>query len=135
MRSIASARLPQHLSYQFGETSLDTHDLDQVGITLVRMGGKTGIIGLAKKDGVDVVTGAMTGDEILSIDGQPVSAMTRGELLAALHGTPGRTSQARTEAKQSGIDDRYAGDAILALCTGQILGSSGGAGQPSESPN
>jgi len=38
---------------------------------------------------VETVSGAQPGDEILAIDGRPTSAMTRGEVLDALHGTPG----------------------------------------------
>jgi len=80
---------PNRMSYWFQEAPLDTHDLDQVGITLVHWNGMTGIAGIAKKNGVDAVLGAMPGDQVVSIDGHPTAAMTRGELLDALHGTPG----------------------------------------------
>jgi len=77
------------MSYWLQEAPLDTHDLDQVGLTLVHLGGHTGIAGIAKKNGVETVPGAQPGDEILAIDGRSTSAMTRGEVLDALHGTPG----------------------------------------------
>jgi hypothetical protein len=77
------------MSYWLQEAPLDTHDLDQVGLTLVHMGGHTGIVGIAKKNGAETVSGVQPGDEILAIDGHPTAAMTRGEVLDALHGTPG----------------------------------------------
>ncbi|HEX4295777.1 MAG TPA: PDZ domain-containing protein [Rhizomicrobium sp.] len=80
---------PNRMSYWLQEVPLDTRDLDQVGITLVRWNGMTAIAGIAKKNGADAVAGAMPGDQIVSIDGRPTAAMTRGELLDALHGTPG----------------------------------------------
>ncbi len=77
------------MSYWLQEAPLDAHDLDQVGITLVHLGGHTGIVGIAKKNGVETVSGVQPGDEILAIDGHPTAAMTRGEVLDALHGMPG----------------------------------------------
>jgi hypothetical protein len=77
------------MSYWLQEAPLDTHDLDQVGLTLVHLGGHTGVAGIVRKNGVETVSGAQPGDEILAIDGRPTTAMTRGEVLDALHGTPG----------------------------------------------
>ena len=71
------------------QAPLDTHDLDQAGITLVHLGGTTGVVGIAKKDGADTVSDVQPGDLIIAIDGKPTAAMTRGEVLNALHGTPG----------------------------------------------
>ncbi len=77
------------MSYWLQQAPLDTHDLDQVGLTLVHLDGHTGIAGIAKKNGVETVAGAQPGDEILAIDGHPTATMTRGEVLDALHGAPG----------------------------------------------
>jgi len=77
------------MSYWQQIAPLDTNDLDQVGITLVHWGKITGIAGIAKKNGADTVTGTQPGDLIVSIDGRPTTEMTRGALLAALHGKPG----------------------------------------------
>jgi hypothetical protein len=76
-------------SYWLQQAPLDANDLDQVGITLVHAGAHTGIAGLAKKNGADTVAGVQPGDELLAIDRKPVAPMTRGEILGALHGTPG----------------------------------------------
>jgi len=77
------------VSYWLQETPIDTHDLDQVGITLAHSGNMTTVAGIAKKNGVATVSSVMAGDQIVSIGGRPTAAMTRGELLDALHGTPG----------------------------------------------
>jgi hypothetical protein len=80
---------PNRTAYFLRERPADTHDLDQVGITLTRRQGMTAVAGIAKKDGVETVSGVAAGDRIVSIDGHPTAAMTRGGLLAALHGKPG----------------------------------------------
>ncbi len=79
----------RHTSYWLQQAPPDMHDLDQVGITLVHLGSTTGVAGLSRKNGVDTVSGVLPGDVILAIDGKPTAAMTRGEVLNALHGTPG----------------------------------------------
>jgi PDZ domain len=80
---------PDRTAYFLQEQPADTHDLDQAGITLTHARGMTAIAGIAKKNGIDTVAGVAAGDQIVSIDGRPTAAMTRGALLAALHGKPG----------------------------------------------
>jgi PDZ domain len=80
---------PNRMSYWQQIVSLDTTDLDQVGVTLVHWGTMTGVAAVAKKSGADTVAGVRPGDLVISIDGRPTDAMTRGELLSALHGEPG----------------------------------------------
>jgi hypothetical protein len=68
---------------------LDDRDLDQVGVTLARMGNVTVIAGIARKDGAPTVVGVEPGDALVAIDGRATATMTRGALLDALHGVPG----------------------------------------------
>ena len=82
---------PNRMSYWLQQAPLDTHDLDQVGLTLSRDKGNTTIAGIAQKNGADTVSGAAVGDKLVKIDGRDTAPMTRGELLAALHGKPGET--------------------------------------------
>lgn len=80
---------PNHMSYWQQQSPLDTHDLDQVGVVLVHWKGETTVIGIAQKNGAPALTTVAVGDKILAIDGAATAAMTRGQLLDALHGTPG----------------------------------------------
>jgi hypothetical protein len=80
---------PNRMSYWLQEAPLDTDDLDTVGITLGRWKGAVTIAAIAQKNGAATVGGVMPGDKLLKIDGADTGAMTRGQLLAALHGKPG----------------------------------------------
>ena len=102
---------PNRMSYWLQQTPLDTHDLDQVGLTLAREKGITTVVGIARKNGADTVGGIAVGDKLLKIDGHDTLAMTRGELLAALHGRPGETRLLTLErdGKQFEIDAQVTG--------------------------
>ena len=80
---------PNRMTYWQRQAPLDTHELDQVGLTLARENAITTIAGIAQKNGAGTVSGAAVGDKLLKIDGRDTAPMTRGELLAALHGKPG----------------------------------------------
>jgi hypothetical protein len=80
---------PHRVSYWRAESPADAQDLDQVGITVERANGTTTIAGIAKRKGVETVSGVKAGDKLLKIDGRDASQMTRGALLTALHGAPG----------------------------------------------
>jgi len=80
---------PNRRIYWLQQAPLDTHDLDQVGLTLAREKAITTVAGIAQKNGADTASGIAVGDKLLKIDGHDTLAMTRGELLAALHGRPG----------------------------------------------
>jgi hypothetical protein len=77
------------ISYWQMEAPLDTNDLDQVGLTLIRTNGIAIVGGIAKKNGVDTVSGVQPGDTLVQVDGLKAASATRGELLSSLHGTPG----------------------------------------------
>lgn len=80
---------PNNTSWWLKQADSDTHDLDQVGITLGRVDGKYVVAGISEKDGKPTVGGVETGDALVEIDGTAAQGMTRGQVLAALHGTPG----------------------------------------------
>jgi hypothetical protein len=80
---------PNRMTYWQRQAPPDTHELDQVGLTLARENAVTTIAAVAQKNGVDTVAGVAPGDKLIKIDGRDTAAMTRGELLAALHGKPG----------------------------------------------
>ena len=102
---------PSRMSYWRQEAPLDTRDLDQVGLTLMRWSGVTTVAGIVKKNGVDTVVGVQAGDTLVKIDGRDTKAMTRGELLAALHGAPGETRRLTLErdGKQLEVDAKVTG--------------------------
>jgi hypothetical protein len=80
---------PNRTAYWLRQSSPDAHDLDQVGLVLARARGVTTVAGIAQRNGVDTVDGVLAGDTLLAVDGRDTKAMTRGDLLAALHGVPG----------------------------------------------
>ncbi len=80
---------PNRMTYWQRQAPPDTHDLDQVGLTLARWKAVTTIAAVAQKAGADTVAGVAPGDKLLKIDGRDTAPMTRGELLSALHGKPG----------------------------------------------
>lgn len=78
-----------HMTYWLQQAPIDTHNLEQVGLVLSHMSGVTTVAGIAQKDGKPTVTGVMPGDKLLQIDGVETASLTRGGLIAALHGMPG----------------------------------------------
>lgn len=80
---------PNRTTWWLQQAPLDTHDLDQVGVTLVHQNGATYVGGIVRKNGAPTVDGLQPGDKIIRIGNAPTAPMTRGQLLAALHGAPG----------------------------------------------
>lgn len=70
---------------------LSPHDLDQVGIMIrPAPGGRYFVAALATQNGKTTVQGIAVADQLISIDGFPVTGATMGKVLAALHGRPGQ---------------------------------------------
>lgn len=95
------------LSYWRAEAPAGADDLQSVAISLVR-----GVDGYSVGGRVRARTGSAPaaiapGDALVSIDGRPAAPMTRGEIIAALHGAPGETRRLVLEHK----GERYAVDA------------------------
>ena len=84
---------PSRMSYWQEEAPLDAGELDQVGLALSRDGQTVTIAGVARKNGQPTVSGVFPGDRLVSVDGRLVDGLTRGQLLATLHGRPGETRE------------------------------------------
>jgi hypothetical protein len=82
---------PAGMSWWLQEAPLGRDELDQAGLVLARDGGAVTVAGIARKDGRPTVAGILPGDRLVSVDGRLVAGLTRGQLLAALHGRPGET--------------------------------------------
>jgi len=80
---------PNRMSYWLAQSALDSHDLDQVGLTLESRSGEYFVAAIATKDGKATVEGVQAGDKLLKIDSLPTKGVTRSEILFALHGDPG----------------------------------------------
>jgi hypothetical protein len=79
-------------TYWKRERAPDPHDLDQVGIMIrPTPGGKYFVARVAAQKGKKTVNGVEAGDQLISVDGIPVTGATMGQVLAALHGKPGET--------------------------------------------
>ena len=98
---------PGHTTYWEQESDLDSHDLDQVGVTLEKRSGGYFIAGIAEKSGKPVLDSVQIGDKLIQIDDVQVSGATRGAIFAALHGQPGSVrlliaGKGRSPAKREG---------------------------------
>ena len=62
----------------------------QVGVTLQRHGGAYAIGGVVVRKGRSSVEGAEAGDQLLAVDGRPVTGQPSDEVLRALGGEPGK---------------------------------------------
>jgi hypothetical protein len=82
---------PNRISYWRALAAPDAHDLDSVGVTLVRRDGRYFIGGLVQAEAQPAGEGALVGDELLSVGDLQAEGAPRGVVLAALHGRPGET--------------------------------------------
>jgi hypothetical protein len=80
---------PNRMTYWLRQAPTDTHDLDQVGVTLVRVNKKYAVGGIALKDGKPTVEGVEVGDTLIQVDQVMADGATRGQILTSLHGKPG----------------------------------------------
>jgi hypothetical protein len=85
---------PNRMTYWLKQSQTNVHELDQVGVTLVRRGDRYfigGIVSRAGSVGADEEAARQieVGDELVAVDGVAVTGAARDAVLAALHGTPG----------------------------------------------
>jgi hypothetical protein len=85
---------PNRITYWQKQAEPDVHDLDQVGLTLVRRADRYFIGGVVRKPNpgdVDnsTVQGAEIDDELIAVDGVNVRGAAKDTVLSALHGRPG----------------------------------------------
>lgn len=80
---------PNHMSYWLRQREADPHDLDLVGLTLVRRSGNYFVGGVVKKNGLATVGGVEVGDRLVRVDSLATYGAMRDTVLAALGGAPG----------------------------------------------
>ena len=98
---------PHRTSYWRQEGPIDADELDQVGVVLSREeDAVVRVAGVARKDGRTTVVGVEPGDRLVSVDGRTVDGLTRGQLLAALHGRAGETHDLVLERNGRRLDVR-----------------------------
>jgi hypothetical protein len=77
---------PARMSYWRANGAPDPHDLDTVGVTLARRGGRYFVGGLAWP-----MEGVAIGDELLAVGDLAAPGAAKGAVIAALRGKPGET--------------------------------------------
>lgn len=83
---------PNRVAYLMRQVPADAHDLDQVGITLIRKASHYYVGGLVRPVRTAQDKAApdfRVGDEVVTIDGMPVRGATKQSVLKALHGRAG----------------------------------------------
>lgn len=84
---------PNRVTYWQQQSPLDPHDLDQVGINLVRKGDRYFIGGIVRRaqqrPSDNPVVDVQPGDELVAVDGVSVRGASKDTVLAALGGVPG----------------------------------------------
>ena len=85
---------PNRTTYWLKQSDTNVHELDQVGVTLVRRGDRYLIGGLVSRAGAigadaEQARQIEVGDELVAVDAFTVTGAPRDAVLTALHGTPG----------------------------------------------
>jgi hypothetical protein len=80
---------PHRTMYWLTQGTPDSHDLDQVGITLQAKGGDYIVAAVATKKGRPAVQNVQPGDKLLRIDALETRHASWGAIYSALHGKPG----------------------------------------------
>jgi hypothetical protein len=92
---------PNRMLYWQRQRPSDSHDLDQPGITLVRRNDRFFIGGIVQSQRQSTVDGLQAGDELISIDGLDVKALSKDAMLTALHGKPGERRNLTIERQET----------------------------------
>ena len=80
---------PNQRIYWLRETDPDSHDLDQVGLTLRAEGGEYIVATVATKNGKPTVENISPGDKLIRVGELETKHATWGGIYEALHGKPG----------------------------------------------
>jgi hypothetical protein len=84
---------PNRVTYWQQQSPLDSHDLDQVGVNLIRKGDRYFIGGLVRRtepqSSGPPAADIQPNDELIAVDHIPVRGISKDAVLAALHGVPG----------------------------------------------
>lgn len=81
---------PHRKIYWLPQTVSDSHDLDQVGLTLKKNAGEYFVAAVAQQNDKPTVEGVRAGDKLLQIGVLPTDSATSGAVLSAMHGKPGQ---------------------------------------------
>jgi hypothetical protein len=80
---------PNRKTYWLSQAVSDSHDLDQVGLTLKKKSGEYFVAAVASQNGKPTVDGVQVGDKLLQVGVLRTDAATPGAVLSAMHGKPG----------------------------------------------
>lgn len=79
------------MTYWLEQGAPDSHDLDQVGLTLRSESGEFFVDAIATKNGLPTVNGVRPGDKLIRIGELDVARATWGAVYSSMHGTPGES--------------------------------------------
>lgn len=79
---------PNRKTYWLPQTVPDSHDLDQVGLTLKKRAGEYFVAAVASQHGKPTVDGVQVGDKLLQIGMLHTDGATPVAVLSAMHGKP-----------------------------------------------
>jgi C-terminal processing protease CtpA/Prc len=88
---------PNRESYWLSQTTLDPHDLDQVGLTLALKNGGYFVAAIATQNAKRAVEGVQVRDKLLRVDSLELRTSTWGAIFSAMHGKPGDIRTLRIE--------------------------------------
>jgi hypothetical protein len=80
---------PNRESYWVSQTTLDPHDLDQIGLTLADKDGAYFVAAITTQNGKPTVEGVQVGDKLLQVDALELGTSTWDAIFSAMHGKPG----------------------------------------------
>jgi hypothetical protein len=80
---------PNRVTYWLKQSDPDSHDLDQVGLTLRSEGTGYVVAAVATKNGKPTVEGVLPGDKLLRVGELEMGTATWGAIYNAMHGSAG----------------------------------------------
>jgi len=80
---------PNQKSYWLSQTALNSHDLDQIGLTLAFKHREYFVTAVATQHGKPTVRDVQVGDKLLQVDDFQLSRSTWSAIFSAMHGKPG----------------------------------------------
>jgi hypothetical protein len=82
---------PNQMMYWLKQSDPDSHDLDQIGLTLRSDSGQFIVAAVAEKNGTPTVKGVSSGDRLVRVGALETQNASWGAIYNAMHGTPGET--------------------------------------------
>lgn len=82
---------PNQMTYWLKQSEPDTHDLDQVGLTLQSDRGAFFVAAVATRNGKPTVDSVLPGDKLIRVGALDTRNATWGAIYEAMHGSPGET--------------------------------------------